>query len=413
MKTNTPPNISKPLAQRELTFLVAATLALGATAVDVMLPSLAQIGDTLNVHTENDRQLVIILFIIASGTSQIFVGPLVDRYGRKSVFLWSLIGYLVGTAICVVTTSFEALLAARIFQGFNAGATRVAVTAIARDHVSGRKMAEVMSLAMVLFMAVPILAPAMGEGILFFTDWRGIFAILFLYGLLMTVWVGLRVRETLTAETRKPLNIKSIWDSYAYFFSNRTALGYTVAGMASFASMFAYVSTSQQIFQDIFGLGKAFSIAFASLAMGYALAALFNSRFVMRIGMRRLAHGAFIGFIATNAAHLLVIHLLGDMFWIFMIFTGLSFFCMGLISSNATSIALEPMGRIAGSAAAANGFATTAIAGVIGGVVARQFDGSTAPIFVGFLIVSIAGFLAIVWAEKGRLFQANPAGAET
>ena len=389
----------------ELVAIIAAVMALNALAIDMMLPALGQIGDELGAVRDNDRQLIVVVYVLGNGIAQLFFGPLVDRFGRKRVLMWSLGGYVLGSALSVFAASFSLLLAARVFQGVATAAARVAAIAVVRDQCSGRKMAQVMSLAITIFMAAPILAPGFGQLILLVAPWRWIFVALLLYGVALALWMAWRLPETLAPEDQKPLRAGPIASSYFQFVSNRTSIGYTLASALCFGALFGYISASEQIFLETFEIGDAFALAFAAIAASLGAATLINARLVERFGMRRLAHGALIVFIAVNLAHLAIAAAGGETFIVFMALMSISFFALGLIGPNATAMAMEPMGHIAGAAAAANGFAGTTLAGFLGGVIGRFYDGTTMPIVTGFAFLGVAALAVVLWTEKGRLFQ--------
>lgn len=388
----------------ELVAITAAVMALNALAIDMMLPALGRIGDELGAAHDNDRQLIIVVYVLGNGIAQLFFGPIVDRFGRKKVLLASLAGYALGCVLSIVASSFALLLAARAFQGVTTAATRVAIIASVRDQCAGRRMAEVMSLAITVFMAAPILAPGFGQLILFAAPWRGIFVALLFYGLLLAVWTGLRLPETLEPARRKPLQAGPIASSYLVFLQNRVSIGYTLASALCFGALFSYISTSEQVFLETFALGRNFPIAFAFVAGSLGVATLMNARLVSRFGMRRLTHTALLIFIIANVVHLAIASTAGETFIFFMMFMMASFFSLGLIGPNATALALEPMGDNAGAAAAANGFAGTTIAGFLGGVIGQFYDGTTMPIILGFVILGVLALTLILWTEKGVLF---------
>lgn len=389
----------------ELVAITAAIFALNALAIDMMLPALGQIGDELGAARDNDRQLVIIVYVLGNGVAQLFFGPIVDRFGRKKVLIWSLAGYMAGSALSIFASSFTLLLAARWFQGVATAATRVSAMAIVRDQCSGRRMAEVMSIAITIFMAAPILAPGFGQLILFAAPWRGIFVALLLYGAVLALWMIWRLPETMAPEDRKPLRPGPIASSYLQFIRNRTALGYTLASALCFGALFGYISTSEQIFLETFDLGQGFAIAFAAIAASLGAATLINARLVNRFGMRRLSHGALLVFLIANLLHLVIAATIGETLTLFMIFMSISFFGLGLIGPNMSAMAMEPMGHIAGAAAAANGFAGTTLAGFLGGMIGRFYDGSTMPIILGFVCLGAGAFAVVLWTEKGKLFH--------
>jgi DHA1 family bicyclomycin/chloramphenicol resistance-like MFS transporter len=404
VKTDAESAIAAKLAFPELVAITAAVMALNALAIDMMLPALGLIGEELGAASDNDRQLIIVVYVVGNGIAQLFFGPIVDRFGRRRVLLWALGGYVLGSVLSVFAESFALLLAARAFQGVTTAATRVAVIATVRDQASGRRMAEVMSLAITIFMAAPILAPGFGQLLLFAAPWRGIFVVLLLYGLVLALWFWWRVPETLPKGQRIPLDLRHIAASYLEFVRTRTAIGYTLVAALIFGGLFGYISASEQIFVETFDLGEKFPLAFAAVAGALACATLLNARLVGRLGMRRLAHGAILAFVLFNIIHLAIASTIGENLTLFLIFTSLSFFAIGLIGPNTSALAMEPMGHMAGAAAAANGFAGTTMAGLLGGVIGRFYDGTTMPIIAGFACLGLGALATALWTEKGRLF---------
>ncbi|MEZ5893806.1 MAG: MFS transporter [Parvularculaceae bacterium] len=176
-----PPAPRVPFA--ELVAVTAAAMAINAFAVDIMLPALGVIAAELGAARENDRQFIIIAYVLGNGIAQLFFGPVVDRFGRRAVLLWALAAYAAGSVLSIAASSFSLLIAARVFQGVSAAAVRVAAVAVVRDQYAGRRMAEVMSLAVTIFMAAPILAPAVGQAVLAVASWRWTFGVLLIFGL--------------------------------------------------------------------------------------------------------------------------------------------------------------------------------------------------------------------------------------
>ena len=250
-------------------------------------------------------------------------------------------------------------------------------------------MAEVMSFAITIFMAAPILAPGFGQLILFAAPWRGIFVALCCTAPVVALWVYLRIPETLPPEKRSALNVQRIAGAYWEFLSNRTAFGYTMVSAIAFGALFGLISTSEQIFLETFEIGDYFALAFAAIAAALGIATMINARLVGRFGMRRLCHGALIVFVVANLLHLGVNAAIGDNLWVFLLFVGIAFFAIGLIGPNCGALAMEPMGHIAGAAAGAYGFAGTTLAGVLGAVIGRFYDGTTTPVLTGFATLGV------------------------
>jgi DHA1 family bicyclomycin/chloramphenicol resistance-like MFS transporter len=393
-----------PLGVAELVAFIAALIALNALAIDMMLPALGAIGADLGVVNPNDPQLVILVYVFASGIAQLIYGPLADRFGRRTVLLFALGAYVVAAALSVVATSFALLIGSRVLQGLSTAAGRVVGVAIVRDMSSGRRMAEIMSMAITVFMIVPVIAPGLGQLVLLATPWRGLFATLAAYGVAVWLWTYFRLPETLPHDRRRSLDAASIGGAFLEAARHRTALGYTLASMFMFSAPMAYLSSADQIFVRTFDLGSWFPVAFGAVALALAAASIGNARLVGRYGMRRISHLATAAFAAVSLIHFGLAAAGAESFTTFMIFQMVSFFTLGLMMGNFTSLALEPLGHIAGVASSALGFATLAGGALIGGLIARAYDGSTLPLLAGFAVTSTATLLCVLWAERGRLF---------
>src|SRR5207244_2285145 len=177
---------------REFVVVIASIMALNPLAMDMMLPALPDIGSAFHIAVAYRPQMVLSTFLIGFGVGQFVMGPLSDRFGRRPVLLGGMAVYCVASLLAIAAPSFETLLLARALQGLCTSATRVIATSIVRDCYAGRRMASVMSLAMMLFIAVPVVAPSVGEVVLLLTQWRGLFVVLMVYG-----GIGLRWRALL------------------------------------------------------------------------------------------------------------------------------------------------------------------------------------------------------------------------
>ncbi len=387
--------------------MTALLMATNALAIDIMLPALPQMSAWFQLQNENDRQLVIISYLLGFGVSQLFYGPLTDRYGRRPVLFVSLGLYSIAAVMCVYAPSYEWLIAARVFQGASAGGSRVIAVSAARDLYAGRQMAKVMSLVMIVFMTAPIFAPWIGQQMLHFVDWRGIFWFLGVFGVVMFVWVLVRLRETLSPENRSSLNARAILGNYWKVLTTRVALGYTIASGLIFGALMSYIASSEQLYSEVYKTGDMFPLWFAGAAIAMTVSNLVNSRLVEKMGMRRLSHLALIFLVATSAVHA-GLALSGPV--AFPVFYGLvifAFFLLGFQGPNYNAIAMEPLGRLAGSGAAVTGFASSFVSATIGGFIASSFDGTTTPIFVGHLIVSSLALLAVFITERGKLMRSG------
>ncbi|MFC6487664.1 multidrug effflux MFS transporter [Nitratireductor sp. GCM10026969] len=394
----------------EFIALAAALMALNAMAIDIMLPALQQIGAALGVSNENHRQFVITAYLVGFGGAQLFYGPISDRFGRRGPLLFGLVVYVSAALASAFAPSFAALLALRFLQGIGSAATRVIAVSAIRDVFEGRQMAEVMSMVMMVFMVVPVMAPSLGQGAMLLGNWSLIFLMMATLALLITLWAMLRLPETMAPEDRRSLSLASVTEGFRLVVTSRIALGYAFATTAIFGALFGFINSAQQIYVDIYGMGDLFPLLFAIGAGLMALSSFTNSRLVGRFGMRRLSHGALVGFLLVNGVWL-VLSLLGPIpFPVFFLLFSLSMFQFGWIGPNFNAIAMEPLGRVAGTAAAVLGFLTTLGGGIIGALIGQAFNDTLTPLAGGYFAVSFAAIVLVLIAERGRLFRTvNPA----
>jgi DHA1 family bicyclomycin/chloramphenicol resistance-like MFS transporter len=391
----------------EFIAMMAMLMALNALAIDIMLPGLQEIGATLGVESENHRQYVISAYLLGFAVAQLAYGPLADRFGRRTPMLVGLGIYIVAAFAGAIAPTFTSLLLMRFLHGIGSAATRVITVSIIRDVFGGRQMAEVMSLVMMVFMIVPVIAPGTGQIIMLFAEWHMIFVFMGLAGIVVTIWMAMRLPETLDPADQRPFNLRSIFQAFRVVLTNRVALCYTLASTFIFGSLFGFINSAQQVYVGIYDLGTMFPVVFAAVAAFMALSSYLNSRLVGRFGMRRLSHAALIGFTAVSAIWF-VLSLFGTIpFPLFLILFALAMFQFGLIGSNFNSLAMEPLGHVAGTASSVLGFMGTAGGGAIGALIGQAFDGTTTPLALGFLSVSVIGMAFVLIAERGRLFQAH------
>jgi len=392
---------------RELVAMVASFMALNAIGIDIMLPALPQIAHDFGVHDGNDRQLVIIVYMLSFGVAQIFYGPLSDSYGRRPVMLWSMGLYLIATLACVAAPSFLTFLFARGVQGAAAAAARIIAVAVVRDMMNGREMARVMSLSMMVFMVIPIVAPSVGQLVLLAGPWRWIFVFLALAAVGVTAWTWFRLPETRPKHLRTPLRLGSAIMSYVAIARERQAFGYAIASAFLFGALMAYISTSQQIFAEHYAMGAMFPLAFASVAASMSMASFLNSRLVMRLGMHRIGHTALLGFTLLSAVHGAILLMAPTPLWFFLSMMSVSMLLFGMIGSNFNAIVMEPLGERAGAGAAFYGFFTTFGSSLIGGFIASRYDGTPAPFVIGSAAVGAIALAIVFITERGKLFGAH------
>ncbi|MFL6732381.1 MAG: multidrug effflux MFS transporter [Sphingomicrobium sp.] len=389
---------------REMTAMLAGLMALNAFAIDSMIPALADIGRSLHVMEENQRQLVVIAYFVGFASTQLVWGPLADRFGRKPVLATGVTLYGAFALLCAFAGSFPLLIAGRAAMGASAAVTRVLVVAMVRDLFEAEAMARVMSLVFMVFMLVPVLAPNIGQLILLFAPWRGIFIAIAIYAVIMLTWSWMRLPETLHPEFRRPLRWRETLGAITETIKERQSRGYTLAMTISFSALVAYISSIQQIIFDAFNEGAYIGLVFACIAAPMALASWLNSRVVGSYGLRRVGHTAAAAFVLVTAVHAAIALSGHETLLTFIVLQALTMGCFAFTSSNLGTLAMEHMAPIAGTASSVQGVVSTIGAALIGFVIGQQFDGTPVPFVVGTALCAAGGFIVIVLTEPRRLF---------
>jgi DHA1 family bicyclomycin/chloramphenicol resistance-like MFS transporter len=384
----------------EFVVLMAALMASNALAIDIMLPALPPIGEALGVAAANDRQLVITSYLLGFGMAQLAYGPIADRFGRKPLLIGCMVSYALFGALAGLAGSMELMLAARFLQGMAAAGSRVLVVAIVRDRFQGPAMAQIMSLVMIVFMIVPVLAPAFGQGMLEIGSWRYIFILLAIYGLLLAIWGGLRIPETLSKEARRPLSAANVKQAIGETLRTRASIGNSLTATLAFGALFAFIGSIQQIVFDVFARPELLGLVFGCIAGPMAVSSYANSRLVIRLGPRRLLLGALGAFLAAALLHLAVALAIGETIWTFVVMQALTMACFGLVGANAGALAMAPLGRIAGTASSVQGLITTTGAALIGFIIGQAFDGTTIPMITGIAVCGALALATAVWANR-------------
>jgi MFS transporter, DHA1 family, multidrug resistance protein len=395
----------RPMGFPEFVIIIASIMALNPLAMDMMLPALPDIRSAFHIADPNHPQMVLSTFLFGFGVGQFVMGPLSDRFGRRPVLIGGMVIYVLASVLAVAAPSFATLLLARLLQGLGTSATRVIATSIVRDCYAGRRMASVMSLAMMVFIAVPVIAPSFGQAIMLLEQWRGIFVVLMVYGVVALIWSALRMPETLPEGQRKSLAIGDVMRAYWQTVSNRQTLGYALACACVWGALIAFVFSSQQLFTDIYHLGHYFPLAFAAAAIGVAIAGFLNSRIVGRLGMRVISHGALVLYALVAVVMLAAVKLQVLPLALFIALAMLMMFAFGLMMANFTALAMEPHGSIAGTASSLFGSITTLIGIGIGIAIGESYDGTLLPFATGFFICAVGALSIAAATEKGRLFR--------
>jgi DHA1 family bicyclomycin/chloramphenicol resistance-like MFS transporter len=390
---------------KQFVAFVAAVMATNALAIDTMLPALPIIGQALGVAAENERQWIVTAYLLGFGAAQIVYGTLSDRYGRRPVLLMALTLYALFSAVAGFAGSFGLMLAARVLQGIGAAGTRVLAISIIRDRFAGRQMARVMSLAFIVFLAVPIAAPSLGQLIMRVAPWPSIFFALAIFAALVAIWAAVGLPETLHEEDRLPISASRILGAFRLALSERKAVGYMLAMTVMIGGLFGYLNSVQQVFTDVFHAPALFPTIFGLTAVFMAASSLLNARIVGRLGMHRVSHGALLGYVLVASVHAAIAWSGRESLWVFTVCQSLMLFCLGLVAPNFGALAMEPLGHIAGTASSVQGFVTTVGGALVGFAIGQQFDGSAVPVTLGFVVFGSAALIIVLVTEKGRLFR--------
>ena len=386
----------------EFILLVGSMMSSVALCIDAVLPSLGYMAVDFAV-SGSEIQLVITTVFVGFALGQLIYGPLSDRWGRLPSIYAGLLVLAIGSAIAMSAQSLETMLLGRFLQGVGASGPRIMVSALVRDCFSGRKMARVMSFVGTVFMMVPLLAPMLGQAILWLGPWQYIFVMYIGVAFILACWVYLRLHETLPPENRRSVHPIALWQAFLIVIRNRSAAGYTVASGILFGAFLGYLSSSQLVFQDIYLVGDAYPLYFAFLVLPNVASSLLNAKLVMRWGMYRVVQTTNI-LVLIGATSLYfyaqtyagVPPLTYYMVFLFFIFSG-----VGLQFGNLNTLAMEPLGKVAGMGASIVGTGSTLVSIPIGGLIGMSISQSVTPLALGLAICALISMLLMHWVRFG------------
>jgi len=393
--TNAQPQVNN-LRRGELLAMLSLIMALMAMAIDLMLSAFDDMRATFGLDpTSNEIAGVVTVFFMGFAVAQFVYGPLTDRFGRKRVLGVSIAIYIVGAIASALAPSLGLLFIARFVWGIGAAGSRVVATAVIRDLFEGAEMAKAMSYIMAVFIMVPVIAPALGAGIIAFLPWQSVFWACALWSIAMWLW-SRRLPETLPVDQRRKLDRADISDSYRTFFTTRPTLWYSVSSIFMQSVFTMYLASSELIVSEIFGHRSWFPFVFGVTAIGFGVASLVNGQAVQRFGVRVVLNKMLV---ALNgcAALLVIISIAGNgqpSFWVFMPALGLMLSVFMFIMPNMNAEAMQPVPHIAGTVSALSGGFRMLGGSILGGLVAARIDVSVTPFAIAALV-----FAALSWAS--------------
>ncbi|WP_323787658.1 multidrug effflux MFS transporter [Psychroserpens sp.] len=394
---------NKPTFKIEFIALMASLMSIVALSIDALLPALPEIGKALNVTNPNDNQLLITMIFLGLGFGQLIFGPLSDSFGRKPMVYFGFAVFVIASIICVTTNSFEVMIVGRILQGIGLSSPRTIAIAMTRDTYSGDFMAKVLSIIVMFFILVPIVAPTLGQWLLDIFNWQAIFNANLVIGLLIVLWFWKRQPETLKDDNRIKFSPAIFITGTKEFLRYKEAVAFTFVSGFITGSFMVYLSTSQQIFQEQYQLAELFPYIFASTAFSVGLATFMNSRLVIRFGSFNIAYYGTIAYVVISLLYVVLFHS-GDnpSIAVLVSFFLIQFFAIGFLFGNLRSLAMEPLGHIAGIGSAINGFVSTVMAVPIANFIGSFVKTSVLPLFIGFSIFGVLSLGVFLWLKRRR-----------
>lgn len=401
--TDTP---AEALPFPEFVALVSCLMAMTALGIDAMLPALPEIGRSLQVGNANHLQWVVAMFFFGHGLGQLIFGVLSDWLGRKRMLLIGIGLFAVLMAATVLATTLPLLLGLRLLQGMCAASASVVTRAVIRDLYSGNRMARVMSTSYVIFLAVPILAPSLGQLVLLILPWQAIFLFIAVLAAVICAWMWIRLPETLPVQNRHRPNLTRLHSVGLFVLTQPVSVVYTLAVGCMLSTMLAYVSLMPQIFHDVFARPQWLAPVFAVCALGMAAGSVFNATLVERLGVRRISHTALLVFILVTCLHMIWAITGHETLISFIILQGLTMMAMSLCTANFNALSMEPNGAVAGTAASLQGVVTAMLGSCLAGFVGQHWTGNVALLPLSACLCGAAALVCIVCGDRNRLLRA-------
>jgi len=388
----------------EFIALMAMLMSMTALTVDAMLPALMQIGQSLNVEDANHNQLIVATVFLGMALGQMLYGPISDAYGRKPAIYLGGVIFLVGAGFSIFAQDFNTMLLGRILQGMGAASCRVVTLAMIRDCFDGKEMARTMSLIMLVFIMVPAIAPSIGQGILLVGHWRAIFVFLFVFALVALLWLAFRQTETLSPKNKIPLSWQNTFNGIKETITHPLSRNYMIAAGVMFGAFVGYLSSAQQILQIQYELGSLFSLYFGVLALAIGFSSFINSKLVMHIAIEKLC---IIALMATSLFSIVFFSIQYfsasplPLSW-FMFYLLIMFFMFGILFGNVNTLAVHPLGHIAGVANSVISTVQTLLSVLIGSFIGQSYDGTTLPLILGFLLCGSASLVLMIYTVRKK-----------
>ncbi len=378
-------------------------MATVALSLDAILPALDVIGLAVGTTTAAQNQLLITLFFLGLGIGPLFFAPLSDSLGRKPVVYMGFAIFVLASILCVIAESLELMLLGRILQGISLSGPRTISIAMIRDLYTGDYMARIMSFVSVVFILIPVIAPALGKLMLDWMGWEAIFYMQVFFVVLVCWWFWKRQPETLASQNKTVFKRKVFVSSCIELFNYPKTMLFTLIWGLITGAFLVYLSTAQQIFQEQYHFKEAFPYIFAGLAIMVGISTLLNGTLVLRFGTLKLVRCALLAFTLISFCYVVLFSSgTNPPFVIAMVFFALQFLTVGFLFGNIRSLAMEPVGHIAGMGAAVTGSIATVIGVPISAYIGQYVTTTVLPMFLGFLICGLIslGILGLYYLKK-------------
>jgi DHA1 family bicyclomycin/chloramphenicol resistance-like MFS transporter len=388
-------------SEREVVAYLAFMGILLAFGIDASLPAFDALRADFGLEPDSTRiSLIVTLYFIGMAVGQLFYGPVADRYGRIPALLGGIGLYSLGTIGSILAPNLEPLLASRLVWGLGAAAAGALRTTVARDLYSGDQMARVISIMMGFFMAGPIVAPVIGEGLLRLGSWRWIFFTALILAAILVAW-ALRFGETLEPENRRPLELATIGSGFSSVFANQLTLRYTLAMTFAYGAFFSFLGSSQPVIALIYGRGETFALWFGLISIALVVAFFSVNPFIVRHGAHKVAVWSTVATLASSASLLGIASLTEGVppFWVWLVAMAVANAFLTLLTPTCFALALAPMGDRAGTASGVMGFTTSAGGAALAAIIDTSIDDTVTPMASGYVVYGLAALGLLVLAS--------------
>ncbi|MFD0673808.1 multidrug effflux MFS transporter [Cohnella sp. GCM10027633] len=387
-----------------LIVLLGSLTAFGPLTIDLYLPALPLIADELGTSSSL-AQLSLTACMLGLSVGQLFAGAWSDVRGRRMPLLIGLAAYAVASSLCALSPSIGTFVAMRFLQGLAGSAGLVIARAAVRDLYEGPELTKFYAMLMLVNGAAPILAPIAGGQLLKAMAWEGLFFVLAGWGLLLFAWVWFGFRETLSPGKRMRGGLGETLRTFRRLLGDRTFMGYALSQALVTAAMFAYISGSPFVLQDIYGISpQQFSLVFAMNGVGIIIASQTAGRLAARIGEKRLF---VIGLVASCAGGLWLLAAILASAALPMILIG--FFVVvssvGIVGATGFGLAMRDQAQAAGSASALLGLLAFLLGGIVAPLVGIAGGDNALPMGIIIAVAELgaaAVFVVMIQRRKGR-----------